>query len=59
MAEGLQDGEFDTGPRADWLHSGPPGNGSCWGPSYCFGEGGGGLKWWVPGQCTGHNLTAR
>ena len=30
-----------SGPGADWLHSGPPGNDSCWGPSQCFGDGGG------------------
>ena len=30
-----------VGPGADWLHSGPLGNDSCWGPSQCFGEGNG------------------
>ena len=42
---------FKIRPGADWLHSGPPGNDSCWGPSQCFGEGVGPLKWWGPGQC--------
>ena len=39
------------GTGADWLHSGPPGNDSCWGPSQpCLGRVGP-LKWWAPGQC--------